>query len=199
LLNRANDALVAQLSRTRAGTALVNLSERGAQRAEQAFVNNRLREVDDATRAEVQTYANGLERGPIRGNNPRAAAYQQRVTGTNQEFNLQHPGDDLGMRSQWADNIDPSRAAVVDAKFASNPAHGVYGNESTMQGRLPDRWDNARAGQVTEMSRYADRIASPDNPLQRVIVTTNHPGAVEYFADIMNEAGVRNGVVVVVP
>jgi Putative T7SS secretion signal domain/Restriction endonuclease fold toxin 2 len=198
LLNRANDALVAQLNRTRAGAAIVNLSERGAQRAEQAFVNNRLREVDDATRANVQAYKDSLETGGIRGSNPAARAYQTRVTGPT-EYNLQNSADDLGMKSQWADTIDPSRAAAVDAKYASSPAHGRYGNDSSMRTRAAPVWAGTRAGGIEQMQRYAQRIASPNNPLERVIVKVSDPGAVEYFADIMNEAGVKNGVVVVVP
>jgi hypothetical protein len=200
LLNRANDALVNQLSRTRAGRALVSLSERGAQRAESAFVNNRLREVDPATQARVEQYRDTLQPRTTTSTRDHIL-YQQRpdVAGPT-EYNLSHPTDPIdlpsGKTDQWADTIDPSRAAIVDAKYSYSD-YGYYTNDSPMAGT--DRWQSAHDRSVAQMGDYQARIDSSGNPLERVIVTTNRESSVEYWADVMNSAGVRNGVVVVVP
>ncbi|MGC9668868.1 putative T7SS-secreted protein [Planosporangium sp. 12N6] len=202
LLNRANDALVGQLNKTRAGQALVNLSERGAKKAEQAFVNNRLREVDDATRERVLAYRDSLPTKEA-GNRSEALQYQRRndVAGPT-EYNLQHPGDEIDLRkyqTQWADGVDADHAAIVDAKY-SKSEYGYSNNDSPMRYNSgAERWESVRDGKVSQMQDYADRLASPNNPLQTMIVKTNASYSVEYWADIMNEAGIRNGVVVVVP
>ena len=111
---------------------------------------------------------------------------------------MQHAGDDLGYQTQWADNIEPQHAAIEDAKYTRSSDHGYYGNESSMIERNLDGWQRVHDSNVREFERYAARIDSPNNPLETLVVRTNDPGSVEYFADIMNEAGVR-GVVIVVP
>jgi hypothetical protein len=203
LLNKVNDGIATQLGKTRFGQAIVNLSERGGQRAEQAFVNNRLREVDPATQARVTEYMDTLETRTVSSAQPHVQ-YQQRpdVAGSH-EYNLQHPDDHVqlntGRDSQWADGIDPSHAAIVDAKY-SRSDYGYYTNDSPMRsGSGASRWDQVRADKVTQMSDYGARVASPNNPLQSVIIKTNSSASVEYWADVMNDAGIRNGVVVVVP
>ncbi len=196
MLDRANTYVATQLGRTRAGQAIVNLSERSAARAEQSFVSSRL-DAAPESRAATQAYRDSLQQGPIRNTNPDARAFQEHATGP-REFNLQHAGDDLGYQTQWADNIEPQHAAIEDAKYTRSSDHGYYGNESSMIERNPDGWQRVHDSNVREFERYAARIDSPNNPLETLVVRTNDPGSVEYFADIMNEAGVR-GVVVVVP
>lgn len=62
---------------------------------------------------------------------------------------------------------------------------------------MPDKIRNLiNAKTESEFSRYADVIADPSNPFERLRVITNHQAAVPYFQGLMDKFAIPGEVVV---
>lgn len=78
----------------------------------------------------------------------------------------------------WADGlvVDPDTVVAVEAKYVGNPGRSLW------EGNIPARMqDRLMTGFDGEMRRYRRLVADPANPVRRIRIVTNSPGAVDYL------------------
>ncbi|MFF7155698.1 polymorphic toxin-type HINT domain-containing protein [Streptomyces sp. NPDC008139] len=131
------------------------------------------------------SYALSLKTGAPKGSGANQA-YQIRQVGST-EYHATGGGTQV-----WADGLDMNTSELLDAKYVGNPGRSPFVPGGKVPGFIQAKID-AKMGD--EFSRYAAVINDPGNPLTRLRVITNMPGAVPYFQGLMQQYGVPGSVV----
>lgn len=133
-----------------------------------------------------QNWVNGLAPRPAERGKP-AYEFQVKHCGEKEHLAMSENGKQI-----WVDGVRAKDATLLEAKYVGTPERSPYRSESAFPDKLRAKIRNE---QLEQLLRYADVIRDPGTPATSLEIITNDPGAVRYFTELLDEAGIPGRVV----